>query len=127
MRNYRNAFLFALAGNVAFLGILAAFWWRSMHHRQTEGTMQSTTTVAPSSPSGGPETPEMAPHEAALVPVQISPERLQSIGVRMGRVERKNVSDEIRVNGNVAVDETRLAYVQVRYPGYIQKVFADAT
>jgi Cu(I)/Ag(I) efflux system membrane fusion protein/cobalt-zinc-cadmium efflux system membrane fusion protein len=45
----------------------------------------------------------------------------------MGRVERKNVTDEIRVTGNVAVDETRLAYVQVRYPGYIEKVFADAT
>jgi Cu(I)/Ag(I) efflux system membrane fusion protein/cobalt-zinc-cadmium efflux system membrane fusion protein len=69
----------------------------------------------------------MAPQEAALVPVQLSPERLQSIGVRMGRVARKNVSDEIRVTGNVAVDETRLAYVQVRYPGYIEKVFADAT
>src|ERR1051326_3908731 len=60
-------------------------------------------------------------------PVQLSPERLQSIGVRMGRVEKKVVDDEIRVTGNVAVDETRLAYVQVRYSGYIQKVFADAT
>ena len=28
---------------------------------------------------------------------------------------------------NVAVDETRLAYVQVRYSGYIEKVFVDAT
>src|SRR5216684_343824 len=45
----------------------------------------------------------------------------------MGRVERKMVGDEIRATGNVAVDETKLAYVQVRYSGYIQKVFADAT
>ena len=65
--------------------------------------------------------------EAALVPVQLSPERLQSIGVKTGHVERKIVEDEIRVTGNVAIDETRLAYVQVRYSGYIQKVFADAT
>src|SRR6266851_2175130 len=28
---------------------------------------------------------------------------------------------------SVAVDERRLAYVQVRFSGYIQKVFADAT
>jgi len=69
----------------------------------------------------------MAPHEPALVPVQLSPERMQSIGVRTGRVQRKAVNDEIRVTGNVAVDETRLAYVQVRYAGYVQKVFADAT
>jgi len=69
----------------------------------------------------------VSPHEAALVPVQLSPERLQSIGVKMGRVQRKGVGDEIRVTGNVAVDETRLAYVQTRYTGYIQKVFADST
>jgi Cu(I)/Ag(I) efflux system membrane fusion protein/cobalt-zinc-cadmium efflux system membrane fusion protein len=65
--------------------------------------------------------------EAPLVPVQISPQRLQSIGVKTGEVERKFVEDEIRVTGNVAVDETRLSTVQVRYSGYIQKVFADAT
>src|SRR5438477_9850406 len=52
---------------------------------------------------------------------------MQSIGVRMGRVKRKAVNDELRVTGNVAVDETRLAYVQVRYSGYVQKVFAGAT
>src|SRR5437660_9903332 len=45
----------------------------------------------------------------------------------MGRVGRKLVGDEIRATANVAVDETKLAYVQLRYSGYIQKVFADAT
>src|SRR5207249_9454570 len=65
--------------------------------------------------------------EAPLVPVQISPQRLQSIGVKTGKVERKSVADEIRTTGSVAVDERRLAYVQVRFSGYIQKVFADAT
>jgi RND family efflux transporter MFP subunit len=52
---------------------------------------------------------------------------LQSIGVKTGKVERKSVADEIRTTGSVAVDERRLAYVQVRFSGYIQKVFADAT
>src|SRR5439155_671607 len=75
----------------------------------------------------GPQSPAVAPSETSLAPVQLSPERMQSIGVRMGRVERKPVNDEIRVTGNVAVDETRIAYVQVRYSGYLQKVFADAT
>jgi RND family efflux transporter MFP subunit len=70
-------------------------------------------------PPASPETP--------LVPVQISPQRLQSIGVKTGEVKRRLVADEIRTTGNVAVDERRLAYVQVRFSGYIQKVFADAT
>jgi Cu(I)/Ag(I) efflux system membrane fusion protein/cobalt-zinc-cadmium efflux system membrane fusion protein len=59
--------------------------------------------------------------------MQISPQRLQSIGVKTGTVQRRSVEDEIRATGNVAVDETRVAYVQVRFPGYIEKVYADAT
>jgi len=52
---------------------------------------------------------------------------LQSIGVKFGTVERKVTQDEIRVTGNVAIDETRLSYVQTRFSGYVVKVFADAT
>ena len=127
MQNYRNAFVFAAVGNVALIGALAGFWWRAAHHRTSQMVMQSASNETPaSSPSGG-DSAEVAPHEAALVPVQLSPERMQSIGVRTGRVQRKAVNDEIGVTGNVAVDETRLAYVQVRYAGYVQKVFADAT
>jgi RND family efflux transporter MFP subunit len=127
MQNYRNAFVFAAVGNVVLIGVLAGFWWRAAHHRTSQMVMQPASNETPAiSPSGG-GTVEMVPHEAALVPVQLSPERMQSIGVRTGRVQRKAVNDEIRVTGNVAVDETRLAYVQVRYSGYVQKVFADAT
>src|SRR5436309_8232278 len=89
--------------------------------------MPSASNDTGQNASNGWESASMAPHETSLVPVQLSPERMQSIGVRMGRVERKMVGDEIRATGNVAIDETKLAYVQVRYSGYIQKVFADAT
>lgn len=61
------------------------------------------------------------------MPVQISAQRLQSIGVKSGEVTRRVVEDQILTTGNVAADETKLAYVQVRFSGYIQKVFADAT
>lgn len=62
-----------------------------------------------------------------LAPVQLSPQRLQSIGVRVGEVERRSVDDRILTTGNVAVDETKLAYVQLRFSGYIQQVFVDST
>jgi Cu(I)/Ag(I) efflux system membrane fusion protein/cobalt-zinc-cadmium efflux system membrane fusion protein len=52
---------------------------------------------------------------------------MQSIGVRTGVVERRKVQDEIRTVGNVEADETRLADVQVRFSGWVQKVYADAT
>src|SRR5437870_7882610 len=127
MRNYRNAFVFAIVGNIALIGILGGLWWRSAQHKKTEAAMPSASNDTGQNASSGPESASMAPHDASLVPVQLSPERMQSIGVRMDRVERKRVGDEIRATGNVAVDETKLAYVQVRYSGYIQKVFADAT
>src|SRR5437763_248633 len=127
MRNYRYAFLIALVGNFALIAVLGWLWWRSGRQPKMQAAMAaSAKEMAQNSPNGGENAP-MAPHETALVPVQLSPERLQSIGVRMGRVESKIVDDEIRVTGNVAVDETLLSYVQLRYSGYIQKVFADAT
>src|SRR6266481_4043409 len=127
MRNYRSAFMLALVGNIALVGVLGGLWWRSQGHKKMQATPQvSSGETAQNSPNVW-ESAAMAPQEAALVPVQLSPERLQSIGLKTGRVESKVVEDEIRVTGNVAVDETRLSTVQLRYSGYIQKVFADAT
>src|SRR6202023_1268349 len=85
------------------------------------GPQTSTATVqdATTTPPPSSETP--------LVPVQISAQRLQSIGVKTGEVERKLVEDEIHTTGNVVVDETKLAYVHVRFSGFIEKVFVDAT
>src|SRR5713101_2938849 len=127
MRNYRNAFVFALVGNLALLAVLGGLWWSGKQHREAEAAMQPPSTESAQSPPNGSESAAMAPHDAPLVPVQLSPERLQSIGVKTGRVESRTVEDEIHVTGNVAIDETRLSTVQVRYSGYIQKVFADAT
>jgi RND family efflux transporter MFP subunit len=126
MRNYRNAFLLALVGNLALLAVLGGLWWRGQRSK-TAAAMQLPSDESTQSSPNGSGGAAMAPHEAALVPVQLSPERLQSIGVRTGRVESRAVEDEIHVTGNVAIDETRLSTVQVRYSGYIQKVFADAT
>src|SRR6266851_1592347 len=103
MRNYRNAFVFALVGNLALLAVLGGLWWRGKQHRQMEVAMQPTLTESAQSSPNGSESAAMAPHEAALVPVQLSPERLQSIGVRTGRVEIRTVEDEIHVTGNVAI------------------------
>jgi RND family efflux transporter MFP subunit len=127
MRTYRAGFLLAVIGNFLFAIVLVGLWFH--YHAATPMTAVETVPVnstpqgamAPSMP-----TPSLSA-EAALVPVQISPQRLQSIGVKTGEVERRPVEDEIRATGNVAVDETRLADVQVRFSGYIQKVFADAT
>ena len=65
--------------------------------------------------------------EAPLVPVQLTNERMKSIGVKTGTVEYKQLSDDIRATGTVDVDERLQSSVQVRFSGYIRKVLADAT
>jgi Cu(I)/Ag(I) efflux system membrane fusion protein/cobalt-zinc-cadmium efflux system membrane fusion protein len=62
-----------------------------------------------------------------MAPLQLSPERMQSIGVTIGTVEYKQLSDDVRATGTVDIDEQLLSYVQVRFPGYIRKVFVNAT
>jgi len=127
MRNYRKAFFVALVGNLVFIGALAGVWWtarRSATNQQpaVPASNPAAESVQCSSPSSPPP-----PVETPLAPVQLSAERLQSIGVKFGVVERKPVQDEIRATGTVAIDETRLSYVQSRISGHIEKVFADAT
>jgi Cu(I)/Ag(I) efflux system membrane fusion protein/cobalt-zinc-cadmium efflux system membrane fusion protein len=52
---------------------------------------------------------------------------MQEIGVTTATVEMKDVNDDLSVPGNVDIDEQRLAYVQTRFPGWIQDVSANAT
>ena len=127
MTNYRKAFFFALAGNVVFIGVLAGIWWIAGRAtaRQSAATPASNPELQPiPSNSPGSASPRA---ETPLTPIQLSVERLQSIGVRFGVVERKPVQDEIRATGTIAIDETRLSYVQTRISGHIETVFADAT
>lgn len=125
MRTYRRAFLLAFAGNIVLIGVLATLWWhyRTRQPATNEPSMPANAVEASDNPSAA--APISA--ETPLVPVQLSPQKLQSIGVKISEVQLKVVADDIRATGNVAVDETRLAYVQTRFSGYIQKVFADAT
>ena len=127
MKNYRAAFLVAVAVIIVLIWAVVGLWW----HSRTAMSAPKTESQASGAPMAGPTSSSPSATSAAvetpLVPMQISPQRLQSIGVKTGEVQRKFVEDEILTTGNVAVDETRLAYVQVRFSGYIQKVFVDAT
>jgi Cu(I)/Ag(I) efflux system membrane fusion protein/cobalt-zinc-cadmium efflux system membrane fusion protein len=51
---------------------------------------------------------------------------LQAIGVKTAVVESNVVDDKLRVPGSIDINEQQLSYVQTRFPGWIQKVFADA-
>ncbi len=130
MKNYRIAFFVALAASLILASILGTMWWRGKQAaaRQTPGatgTVSSSSTTAAAGES--PAAPAAPPTEARLAPVQLSPERVQSIGVKTAEVQFKTVQKEIRTVGDVEVDERRIAYVQLRYPAWIRKVFVGST
>ncbi len=89
--------------------------------RGPEMTSQSTPAPGLASNSGPGNT------EPALAPLQLSPQRMQEIGITSATVEMKDVSDNLSVPGNVDIDEERLSYVQTRVSGWIQDVSANAT
>jgi Cu(I)/Ag(I) efflux system membrane fusion protein/cobalt-zinc-cadmium efflux system membrane fusion protein len=125
-RSYRSAFTVALLLNLLLLGVLAAWWWRSRTQiaqiRPPEAIRQSSSDSALSANNS---VASMA--EAPLAPVQLTPQRMQSIGVKLGSAGFKQIAAELRVTGSVEADERRIAYVQTRFPGWIRKVYADAT
>jgi Cu(I)/Ag(I) efflux system membrane fusion protein/cobalt-zinc-cadmium efflux system membrane fusion protein len=119
-RNYKIAFFFALAVIVALAAVLGLAWRNAQ--RKAAPSAEATNTTASPAPS-----PAAAAAALPLSPVQLTPERMQSIGVKLGTAEIQRVSDEIRAAGNVEIDERRVAYVQTRFPGWIRNVYADAS
>ena len=133
-RKYRRAFRITLVAAIAFAVLAAGIWWRfgrkpaSMRPQTgvpSGATANSETQTEMPGMAGPPANPQQA--EAPLAPIQLSPKRMQSIGLQLGQVEYKPVNDEIRFYGNVQANERRLAYVQTRFAGWIRKVYVDAT
>lgn len=124
----------ALAAAVAACILLAAALVYVLPHRNFAAPAAASSespVVARGPQSGSQPLPaggaSSTAAEPALAPVQLSPQRLQEIGVTTATVELKDVHDDMNVPGNVDVDEQKLSYVQTRFPGWIQDVSANAT
>lgn len=125
---------YVLRTSLVWIIVLAAaagfLFYRAHSPRPATSSIASDNPLAAAGPAPNPENMSSAPPqkmETPLAPVQLSPERMQSIGVKTGTVEYKQLSNDIRATGTVEIDERLLSYVQVRFPGFIRKVFANAT
>src|ERR1700720_2225733 len=65
--------------------------------------------------------------DSQLAPIRITPERRQLIGLKFATVVRKDVSDRLETTGNIEADERLQGYVQTRFAGWIEQVFANST
>ncbi len=136
--NYRRAFWIAVTTTIALAIVASALWWRLSHSgaasqpgknsaSEPMEAMAQASNASDSEPGAAGETQSGNMQEAPRAPIQLTPQRMQSIGIVLGKVESKPVNSELRFYGNVQVDERRQAYVQTRFAGWIRKVYADAT
>jgi len=134
---YRQAFWIAVSAVVVLAIVASVLWWRLSHggamsqsgssSDPMKGMAQTSSTGASDSEPESASEMQMKLQETPLAPIQLTPQRMQSIGIVLGKVESKSVSPDLRFYGNVQVDERRQAYVQTRFAGWIRKVYADAT
>jgi RND family efflux transporter MFP subunit len=137
--NYRRAFGIALSAVVILAVAASVLGWRlsrvgtasqpgAASASGTVEAMQPSSANASGSEQGRAGEAQMSSiQETPLAPIQLTPQRMQSIGIVLGKVESKPINSELRFYGNVQVDERRQAYVQTRFAGWIRKVYADAT
>jgi Cu(I)/Ag(I) efflux system membrane fusion protein len=136
----RSLFVGIAVGVAASLGALTL--WRSVLQpwlpfggQQVEPLPPqpvSATHAHESAPT--PSAAHPASHGASSVPavlpdnmMVVSPERLQSIGVKFDLVAQRPLERQIRTVGRVEVDETRLAHVNIKIEGWIDELFVNYT
>jgi Cu(I)/Ag(I) efflux system membrane fusion protein len=84
-------------------------------HAQHEGHSVPTATAKQAAPAEEPRT------------VEIPMEKQQLIGVRTVVVSPRQIGKVIRTAGRVEYDERKLATINVKFEGWIEKLYADYT
>jgi len=98
----------------------------------TPAEMAAMGTSDPDAAAGDGMTPEemasmSAPSAKSGGELDVAPERLQSIGVRFERATRRALDRDIRTVGRVAMDERRLARVNLKIEGWIDQLYVNTT
>ena len=145
--NVTHRTLIAGAIAVATLGALAGFWWarstgRAMPTPATSvvsGPAKALYWYDPMVPAQHFDKPGKSPFmDMQLVPryadeggtdvtgIRIDPRLSQNLGIRLVKVERRDISQSIDVPGTVAFNGRETAIVQARTTGFVASVYPHA-
>lgn len=109
----------------------AVFRWATPHALSPPPSAPVTPdhtshTASPSTPTAGgdPAKTQATLSENQMV---VSPERLQSIGVKFALAERRLLERTIRTVGRVEIDERQLARVNIKIEGWIDQLHVNYT
>ncbi len=83
--------------------------------------------IGATQPSPAGSAPAQAHGVPGLVPIELSPDRVQLIGVRTAAAISEALVPELRTVGFVAADESRLARVHARFSGWIESLAVATT
>lgn len=89
--------------------------------------MDGAMAAAPIERDASDDGPPAGSTPPNVVPVKLSFDRIQSIGVRTAVVESRVVSNPIRVTAAIAAPEQSAAQVHVRAPGFVERVSVRET
>lgn len=127
---FRGPFIGALVVSMVLFAVVLVLAWRL--RQAPKAPAAAVGGAAAAGQVGAAAEPQSLPVNAALTqpplsPVQMTPQRMQSIGVQIGHATLASVHDELRLQANVQIDERRVVYVQSRVTGWIREVYVDET
>jgi Cu(I)/Ag(I) efflux system membrane fusion protein len=115
-------------------GTAAGKYYCPMHPNRTSddpsarcpdcGMKLEARPAARATPAMPPETPKPVP---GLAGVDLTPERVQLIGMRTAVVRKESVGGDLRTVGVVAPSERGLAQITTRFTGWVEKLHVSAT
>jgi membrane fusion protein, copper/silver efflux system len=109
---------------VLLLVVLAASFLAGSWYSKPDTAKSRVSDIKPT-----PATEESGNDTSSMPPgtVKISPEKQQLIGVKLGAVERKALTQTLRILGRVAADETRIYRIIAAADGWIVNAFNNPT
>ena len=98
-----------------------------LHYRNPMGS--DTSPVPKKDPMGMDYVPVYAGDEPPGAPgtVVMSPDKVQTLGVRTEPVRREALAGRVRASGTVQVDETRQFVIAPRFEGWVERLYANQT
>ena len=119
---------------VVLVGLLGGAFWAGSWYHDRKSVRQAPSSPALSDNKSDTATftntrtaPAADPSSQPSGTVRISQEKLQTIGVRTGVVEKSAVTRTLRLLGRVAPDETRIFKIKAAVDGIIKEVYPVTT
>ena len=101
-------------------------WWNARNVEQSKAPVGGAH-AGHGGPAAAPPPDQHGGGMPAANMVEISQEKLQSVGVRFESAERRSLEREIRTVGRAEIDERRMARVNVKIDGWIQDLNVNYT